>query len=89
MTARPAEADIRETMLRLVAEAGPEGTASPEAVARALAGSDPKAWSKLMPAVRRAAVSLALAGALSIRRKGRPVDPKEFKGVYRLGPPAA
>jgi hypothetical protein len=40
-----------------------------------------------MPAVRRAAVKLALAGRLVIYRKGRPVDPNDFKGVYRLGPP--
>jgi hypothetical protein len=30
---------------------------------------------------------LALAGRLVIYRKGKPVDPNDFKGVYRLGLP--
>jgi hypothetical protein len=39
-----------------------------------------------MPPVRRAAVQLALAGRITIYRKGKPADPNAFKGVYRLGP---
>jgi len=35
--------------------------------------------------VRRAAVKLALGGRLIIYRKGKPVDPNDFRGVYRLG----
>jgi hypothetical protein len=38
-------------------------------------------------AVRRAAVKLALDGRLVIYRKGKPVDPADFKGVYRVGLP--
>jgi hypothetical protein len=34
-------------------------------------------------------VRLAAAGRLAILRHGRPVDPAEFKGVYRLGLPDA
>ena len=37
-----------------------------------------------MPAIRRAAVRLARVGDLRILRKGKPVDPEDFKGVYRL-----
>ncbi len=33
------------------------------------------------------AVSLALEGKLVIYRKGKPVDPADFRGVYRLGAP--
>ena len=33
------------------------------------------------------AVSLALAGRLVIYRKGKPADPTDFRGVYRLGLP--
>jgi hypothetical protein len=40
-----------------------------------------------MRRARRAAVGLALGGRLVIYRKGRPVDPNDFKGVYRLGLP--
>jgi hypothetical protein len=32
-------------------------------------------------------VALAQAGRIAIYRKGKPVDPGEFKGVYRLGLP--
>jgi hypothetical protein len=37
--------------------------------------------------IRRAAVQLALAGRLVIYRKGKPADPNDFRGVYRLGLP--
>ena len=37
--------------------------------------------------VRRVAVSLAQAGEVAILRKGKPVDPDDFKGVYRIGLP--
>jgi hypothetical protein len=40
-----------------------------------------------MQPVRRAAVRLAQQGRLVITRKGRPVDPADFKGVYRIGVP--
>jgi hypothetical protein len=37
--------------------------------------------------VRRTAVVLAKQGRLVIYRKGRPADPDDFRGVYRLGLP--
>ena len=77
--------DIEATILRLLGELGPGKTVSPTDAARALtAGPD---WHVQMPGVRRAAVKLALAGRLVIYRKGQPVDPNDFKGVYRLGLP--
>ncbi len=83
MPTEPAAAE--ETILRLLAEAGTGRTVSPTDVARALTvGPD---WHLLMPPVRRAAVKLALAARLVIYRKGKPVDPTDFKGVYRLGLP--
>ena len=36
---------------------------------------------------RRSAVKLSLEGRIVIYRKGKPVDPNDFKGVYRLGLP--
>jgi hypothetical protein len=75
--------EIESAILRVVAEAGPGHTASPTDAAQAL---DPgPQWHKLMPAIRRSAVKLALEGRIVIYRKGKPVDPNEFKGVYRLG----
>jgi len=82
MTASPA--DIEETLLRLLAQAGVGRTINPTDVARTLEPGPN--WHRLMPAVRRAAVALALAGRLVIYRKGKLVDPNDFKGVYRLGP---
>ena len=58
---------------------------SPTEVAQALAND--AAWHTLMPEVRRVAIRLALEGRLVITRKGKPVDPADFKGVYRLSLP--
>jgi hypothetical protein len=44
-------------------------------------------WHGLLMPIRRAAVALALAGRLIIYRKGKPADPTDFRGVYRLGLP--
>lgn len=44
-------------------------------------------WHALLTPIRRAAVALALVGRLVIYRKGKPVDPGDFRGVYRLGLP--
>ena len=74
---------VEDTILRLLAQAGPGKTISPTDAARAL--TTDTEWHRLMPAVRRAAIKLALAGRLVIYRKGKPVDPNDFKGVYRLG----
>lgn len=78
---------IIATMLALVTAKGPGKTISPEDVARALGGDHPEGWSPLMIPVRKAAVKLAQAGRLVIYRKGKPVAPDDFKGVYRLGLP--
>jgi hypothetical protein len=56
-------------------------------VARSLAGSNPDEWGKLMQPVRRVAVRLAHEGRVIITRKGKAVDPADFRGVYRLGQP--
>jgi Protein of unknown function (DUF3253) len=44
-------------------------------------------WHALLLPIRRAAVALALTGRLVIYRKGKPADPNDFRGVYRLGLP--
>jgi hypothetical protein len=67
---------IEETMLSLARGVGPGKTVCPSEVARAIAGKDEKVWRLLMPPIRAAAVDLALAGVVEIRRKGRLVDPK-------------
>ena len=83
MTIPPA--DIEAAILRLVGEAPAGKTIDPGLTARAVKPDE--RWHVLMPAVRRAAVALAEAGRIAIYRKGKPVDPADFKGVYRLGLP--
>ncbi|WP_407519874.1 DUF3253 domain-containing protein [Methylobacterium oryzisoli] len=85
--ARPDDAAITETLLRLVAERGADKTVCPSEVARALGGSHPDGWGPLMQPVRRAAVRLMKDGRVVILRKGRAVDPDDFRGIYRLSLP--
>jgi hypothetical protein len=80
----PAAEEVEETILRLVQARGAERTIGPMDVARALGGDHPDGWGPLMPQVRRAAVRLMKQGRVVILRKGRPVDPDDFRGVYRL-----
>lgn len=81
---RPTDEDLAETILRLAAERGDERTLGPMDVARALGGDHPDGWGPLMQPIRRVAVQLMKDGRLVITRKGRPVDPDDFRGVYRL-----
>ena len=90
MTVSPSLASpqqLEETLMALAAARGPDKTFCPSEAARALGGPHPDGWGPLMVPVRRAAVSLAHEGRIVIYRKGKPVDPDDFKGVYRLGLP--
>ena len=85
VTASPEQ--LEETLMALAAARGPDKTFCPSEAARALGGSHPDGWGPLMTPVRRTAVRLAHEGRIVIYRKGKPVDPDDFKGVYRLGLP--
>lgn len=80
-------AALESSMLALVAERGPDKTICPSDVARAVGGSHPDQWGPLMQPIRRIAIRLAHEGRVVVYRKGKPVDPDGFKGVYRLGLP--
>lgn len=80
---------LESALLRLVAERGPHATACPSEAARTVGGNHPDGWGPLMVPVRRIAVRLANEGRLVITRKGRPVDPNDFRGVYRVSLPRA
>ncbi|MEL6955894.1 MAG: DUF3253 domain-containing protein [Pseudomonadota bacterium] len=80
--AEPDAPSIRKAILTLVAERGEGKTICPSEAARLLTDED---WRRLMPKVREAAIRLAKDGAIIITRKGKVVDPDNFKGVYRLG----
>jgi hypothetical protein len=77
------EADV----LSLAAARGLDKTFCPSDVARSIGGPHPDNWGPLMQPIRRVAVRLAKEGRLVITRKGKPVDPDDFRGVYRLGLP--
>ncbi|AWM86719.1 DUF3253 domain-containing protein [Microvirga sp. 17 mud 1-3] len=87
MTEKATVQEIEETMLALVAARGEGRTVGPSEVARALGGDQPDGWGRLMQPVRQVAVRLMKEGRIVILRKGRPVDPDDFKGVYRLTVP--
>lgn len=76
--------EIDAKILELVLERGPEKSICPSDVARALVGSNEKEWRLLMKPIRTRAIALAKAERIEIRRKGKPADPSNFKGVYRL-----
>jgi Protein of unknown function (DUF3253) len=85
--ARPDAQKIETVLLRLLAERGPGKTLDPTEAARALGGAHPDLWGPLMQPIRKVAVALAEQGRLVILRKGKPADPRDFKGVYRLSAP--
>ena len=75
---------IETAILTLVEQRGAEKSICPSEAAREAFGED---WNQHMRHVRSAAVHLARQGKISILRKGKPVDPDDFKGVYRLSLP--
>lgn len=81
---RRRKATIDELILDLVDERGPGKTICPSEVARAKRDEN---WQQLMGEIRVRAIKLARAGDITIYRKGKPVDPDDFKGIYRLGLP--
>lgn len=76
---------IQTAILRLVEHRGPGKSICPSEAARE---AYPEDWQDRMKAVRAAAVGLARKGEVVILRKGKPADPNDFKGVYRLAGPA-
>ncbi len=78
---------IRDALLSLAADRGMGKTFCPSEAARLIGGPHPDGWGPLMQPIRKEAVALALESQIIIYRKGRPVDPTDFKGVYRLGLP--
>ena len=78
---RVSDEEVRETILAQCREAGLEGKVRPEDVAMAIL---PEHWQTLTKRIRLTGRQLAHAGQIEILRKGEPVDPDDFKGVYRL-----
>lgn len=75
---------LDDAILDVLARPGVKTLSAPE-IANAIATDG--AWHDLLVPIRSTAVALARAGRLVIYRKGKPVDPSDFRGVYRLGLP--
>ena len=80
---RPRVSDeaVAEKILELVDAAGEEGRVRPEDVAMAILDTE---WQTLLKRIRRQAIHFAHEGRVTILRKGKPADPDDFRGVYRL-----
>lgn len=78
---------LEAAIFNLLAGRGSSRTISAMDAARIVGGDHPDGWSPLMQPIRRIAVRLMKEGKLVITRKGRPVDPDDFRGVYRLSLP--
>ncbi|MEQ9506771.1 MAG: DUF3253 domain-containing protein [Hyphomonas sp.] len=78
---------VRDAILALTAAKGAGKTIVPEDAAKAVS---PEHFVRVLKDVRAEAIRLHKAGTIAIYRKGKPVEnPDTFKGVYRLGLPAA
>jgi hypothetical protein len=75
---------LEENILKVLTREGAKTLSAPEIAQAIAAQSD---WHGLLMPIRRAAVALARSGRLVIYRKGKPADPLDFRGVYRLGLP--
>ena len=78
------KSSFEDAMLDILARPGTK-TLSPPELAHAMSPGDD--WHSLLVPIRKAAVALARSGRLVIYRKGKPADPNDFRGVYRLGLP--
>lgn len=74
-------APIEAAIFELLGELAAGKTISPEEVARVV---EPEGWRRLLSHVRATAVGLAREGRLVITRHGKPADPEDFKGVWRM-----
>ena len=83
-SARRAAPPLDDAILKVLTDAGGKTVSPPEIAVAIAEGGE---WQNLLVPIRRAAVSLAQHGRIVIYRKGKPVDPSDFRGVYRLGLP--
>jgi len=75
---------LEEALLDVLQRAAVTSLSPPEIAQKLRAEGD---WHALLTPIRRAAIALAIQGRLVIYRKGKPVDPEHFSGVYRVGLP--
>ena len=81
MARRISDNDLYNKILEMCGEAGPEKNVTPAAIAQELADFD---WQSLLKRIKQTAARQAKAGYIHIIRKGKPADPDDFKGVYKV-----
>ena len=79
--ALPSDLDPRSTILRLVAQRGPDKTICPSEAARVIGGEN---WRDSMPVIHAAAGALAQEGAVELRQGGAPCGTEGIIGPYRI-----
>lgn len=72
---------IQDTILSQLAAVPAGKSIDPMSVAKAI---EPERWQRLLGHVRTNAVELARQGKIVILRHNKPVNPEQFRGVYRL-----
>lgn len=82
---KPPSDKFEMAILKVLSGAGDSTLSAPE-IAQKIA-TDDQEWHALLTPIRQTAVRLAQSGRMVIYRKGKPVDPTDFRGVYRLGLP--
>lgn len=81
---------IAETLLFHLADLPVGKSAAPDDIARLFAEKRRKPndgrdlYKKFRQAVKEQAIHLARSGRIEILRRGEPVDPNDFKGVWRM-----
>lgn len=78
---RVSDEEVHQTILDMCRQAGLSGMVRPEAVAQTIL---PDHWQTLLKRVRLASKQLAVAGKITIWRKGQTADPNDFKGLIHL-----
>jgi hypothetical protein len=72
---------IEETLLGLLSQVRDGESISPNDVAKVV---NAEQWRRELPKVRGVIIGLARQGRLEVTRKGKPIKPEGFKGVYRV-----
>ena len=72
---------IKDIILSQLAAVPAGKSIDPMSVAKAV---EPERWQRLLGHVRTNAIELAREGLIVILRHNKPVNPEQFRGVYRL-----
>ena len=72
---------VEETLMALLSQVREGESISPNDVAKTV---DAENWRRELPKVKAVAIGLARQGRLEVLRKGKPADPDDVRGIYRL-----